>query len=249
MDNRSFLLVGRSNSQAYILRYLSRCGCKIASAPGPGVKHLILPVPSFEESGMLKGGSKLEYHLGALSPDITVFGGNLQTPILQGYHCIDLLQDPLYLARNASITAHCALKLTLERLPVTLQDCPVLIIGWGRIGKCLAHLLKQLGARVSVYARKPADRAMLLALGYEAPAFDFTMQHYRVIYNTAPEPVLSAEDTRHCCSECLMLDLASVRGIAGDNVISARGLPDLHAPESAGELIGRTVLRLLKEKE
>lgn len=252
MDNRSFLLLGRSNALDYTLRYLSRRGCKIASEPNPSVKYLILPVPSFEENGMLKGGSKLEYHLAALPSDITVFGGNLHIPSLQDYPCVDLLCDPVYLAQNAAITAHCALKLTLANLPVTLQGCPVLILGWGRIGKCLAALLRQVGARVSVYARKETDRAMLQALGYETESRELmgrNLSHYRVIYNTAPSPMLSYEQIRFCRPECLKIDLASSKGIDGEDVLWARGLPGKDAPETSGELIGSTILRLLKEKE
>ena len=46
-----------------------------------------------------------------------------------------------------------------------LADCKVLVIGWGRIGKCLAALLKGLEADVTVVARKETDRAILHALG------------------------------------------------------------------------------------
>ncbi len=246
MDQRSFLLLGRSNAFEYVQTYLLRNHCKILSGPGPSVRNLILPVPAFEPSGTLKGGSKLEYHLNALSHDVTVFGGNLNHPALLGYRCVDLLQDPFYLAENASITAHCAIKQTLNMLPVSLKDCPVLVLGWGRIGKCLAALLRQMGANVSVYARKPADRAMLAALGYGV--WDSNPQSlctYRVIYNTAPTMLLPEESVRFCQPNCLKIDLASEKGIAGEDVIWARGLPGKDAPEASGKLIAETVLRLM----
>ena len=44
-------------------------------------------------------------------------------------------------------------------------------------------------------------------------------------------------------------DLASVKGIAGDNVIWARGLPGKDAPEESGTLIAKTVLRYALGKE
>ena len=140
----------------------------------------------------------------------------------------------------------------MKQLPVTLQGCPVLIVGWGRIGKCLAALLRQLGAHVSVYARKESDKAMLLALGYDIadiapPAYD--LMRYRVIFNTAPYMVLPAESLKSCRPECLKIDLASVQGMEGDNVIWARGLPNKNTPESSGELIARTILRLVSRKE
>ncbi len=252
MDNRSFLLLGRSDALTYTHQALLRYGCKVCAAPGPTVKNLILPVPAFEANGALKGGSKLEFHLNALPPDITVYGGNLNTPLLDGYRKIDLLQDESYLAQNASITAHCAVKQILNAVPVTLDRCPVLILGWGRIGKCLAQLLRQMGADVAVYARKPADRAMLAALGYDVIATlsqPALLQQYRIICNTAPTMLLTREQLRYCDPNCLKLDLASEKGIEGDDVIWARGLPGKDAPESSGLLIAETVLRLAQRKE
>lgn len=251
MDNRSFLLLGRSDALTYTQQALTRYGCKVLSAPGPAVKNLILPVPSFEANGALKGGSRLEFHLNSLPKDITVYGGNLNVPVLDGYRKIDLLQDEDYLAQNAAITAHCAVKQILNLLPVTLEYCPVFILGWGRIGKCLAQLLRQMGADVAVYARKATDRAMLSALGYDAvdafhPAL---LQQYRVICNTAPTMLLTQEHLRFCDPSCLKIDLASEKGIAGDDVIWARGLPGKDAPESSGLLIAETVLRLAQRKE
>ena len=42
----------------------------------------------------------------------------------------------------------------------------------------------------------------------------------------------------------MKIDLASVKGMEGGDVIWARGLPGKDAPESSGVLIGKTVLRL-----
>lgn len=190
----------------------------------------------------------MEDVLTALPPGITVLGGNLSAAPLTGYKTIDLLQDPLYLAENADITAHCAVKLALTKLPVTLRDCHVLVVGWGRIGKCLADLLRRMGAIVTVAARKEADRAMLIALGYDAAdpqALGYALLRYRVIFNTVPLMILPGEATQYCTPDCLKIDLASSPGIEGSDVIWARGLPNRDAPESSGSLIARSVLRLI----
>jgi hypothetical protein len=51
-----------------------------------------------------------------------------------------------------------------------------------------------------------------------------------------------------CKEDCLKIDLASHRGIEGEDVIWARGLPGKDAPESSGKLIVKTAIRLI-EKE
>ncbi len=252
MDEHIFLPAGQTEALEYAVNALELRGCALATQPVEAVTHLLLPVPSFEPDGSLKGGGALQPLLSRLSPEVVVFGGNLDRPELKDYRKADFLQDDLYLAENAAITAHCALKLVQQALPMTLQDCPVLIIGWGRIGKCLAVLLRQVGARVSVAARKPADRAMLQALGYhtEVPAsLHYELIRYRVVINTVPALLLTEKQLAHCRPDCLKIDLASVKGLEGDSVIWARGLPSKDAPETSGELIARTAIRLAARKE
>jgi len=171
---------------------------------------------------------------------VTVIGGNLEG----SFPKIDLLRDEQYLAENAAITADCALRLLAQHLSVTFRDCPILIIGWGRIGKCLAAMLKALDADVTVAARKPSDLGMLTALGYKTVEIGgIDPAPYRAIVNTAPAPVLESGGS------AVKIDLASRLGMAGDDVIWARGLPGKMLPEASGALIARCVLRYLREEE
>ena len=50
------------------------------------------------------------------------------------------------------------------------------------------------------------------------------------------------------CRNCLKIELASLPGIAGDDVIPARGLPGIYVPESSGKLIADTLLHRLQEE-
>ena len=241
MDSLHFCTRGHSAALDYAVKELEACGwicCETA-------RTVLLPVPSFDGNGKLKGGGQLE----DLPRDALVIGGNLQHPLLKGHRCIDLLQCPLYLSENAAITAYCAICIILENLPITPEGCPILVVGWGRIGKCLVRLLRQLGARLTVAARSEADRALLEALGYTAVDTGTgigNMEQFRVIVNTVPAMVLPKEKLNLCKSNCLKIDLASVPGIEGDDVIRARGLPNLDAPESSGKLIARLVRKELR---
>lgn len=252
MTDHILLPVGQTDALQYAVAELKRRGCPVCTTPNRKVTHLLLPVPSFESDNTIKGGGALDDILAALPRDITIFGGNLHHPALEGYRTVDLLKDPIYLAENAAITAHCAIGQAMVKLPVTLQGCQVLVIGWGRIGKVLSDLLKKLGANVSVAVRKESDRAMLLALGYDSQILSppaYGLARYRLIFNTVPAMVLPEAWLEHCQPDCLKIDLASVPGIGGGDVIWARGLPNKYAPETSGALIARTVLRLLAGKE
>lgn len=243
---------GNTPALMHACRNLSERGIEIVDAPAPDVTHLLLPVPSFEADGRIKGGGILEHILTDLPEHVCVIGGNLSHPALRNYAIIDLLQDPLYVAENAAITADCAIRIAGSNLPVIFKSCPVLVLGWGRIGKCLTAQLKAMGADVTVAARKEPDRAMLRALGYGAVScegLNRCLARYRVIFNTVPAPILSESQLKYCRPDCLKIDLASQKGIAGSDVIWARGLPNQDTPESSGWLIAKSIVRKLAGKE
>ncbi len=243
MKSCKFLTAGESAALDHAVDRLTGWGYCFADRPGADVTHLLLPVPAFDQTGKLKGGRELEALLRVLPHNVCVLGGGLSHPGLKNYHTVDFLQDPFYLSENAYITAHCAVRLCMNRLPCTLRGCPVLVIGWGRIGKCLSAMLKKMDAKATAAARKDADRASLQSLGYESiPVEGLDDAPYCVIFNTAPFMVLP-----RCESSALKIDLASQPGIGGEDVLWARGLPGTDAPESAGELMARTTVRLLQE--
>ena len=231
--------IGSSGSCRYAAGFLEKAGISLIDHPAPEITHLLLDIPSKET---LADGKDLKEILRMLPRSVTVIGGNLNLP---EYKTVDLLQDPLYLAKNAAITAQCALQVAAPYLHTTFADTPVLILGWGRIGKCLAKLLSNLGCSVTVAARRPQDRAMLEALGYGAVDFEAVpsiLSQYSLLYNTVPDLPFVWD-----LSQVVAIDLASEPGMKGDNVIIARGLPGKYAPESSGRLISETILRFQKE--
>lgn len=245
MGKPVFLISGQSIALDHAKTYLAKWHCPITETPDKSVTHLLLPVPLWDDTG-------ISSILAALPPTVTVMGGNLQKTVFEGYACQDFLKDPWYLSENADITAYGAVRLAMEKLPVTLSGCPVLVIGWGRIGKCLARLLRQMGARVSISTRDEGTRAILSCLGYDTLSLEppcYSLMRYRLIFNTAPATVISTKMLEHCTPDCIKIDLASVKGIEGDDVLWARGLPAKLYPESSGELIARTALRLAREQE
>lgn len=240
MKQFNFCSYGHTEALNYAKNFLETYGWQSVSS-SDHADCLLLPVPSFDSSGRIIGTSA-----DVIMPDnCTIIGGNLPSALLSTHTAIDLLQDPIYLAKNAAITAQCAVRLALTELPITLQHCSVLVIGWGRIGKCLAALLKNMGADVTVAARKSTDRALLLALDYQAVSTEnLNTEPYRLIFNTVPAMLLP-----DCPGQSLKIDLASKPGLGGSNLIHARGLPNRYAPESSGKLIADSIIRIISGKE
>lgn len=242
--------IGTTDACAFAGTYLERAGFSLIDHPTPEVTHLLLDVPSFAVDGSLRGGGSLLPILERLPPGITLIGGNLKHPALTGYPVLDLLRDEYYLAQNGAITAQCALRVAYPLLPAVFTETPALVIGWGRIGKCLTKLLAGMGCTVTVAARNPKDRAMVSALGWKSvdlPDIPGILPHIGVIFNTAPAPVLRG-DILNKFKNCLKIDLASSPGLSGSDVVFARGLPGQYAPESSGRLIANTIQRHLREE-
>ena len=182
--------------------------------------------------------------LGECTMDHTVIGGNLDF-LNDCVQRLDLLKDPYYLAANAAITAEAALGLVLKELRREITRANILILGWGRIGKCLTHQLHHLNANVTVYARKDTDRAMLRCLGYRYAAEEDLhrgLGRFHCVINTVPAPILDREDGRTIRSDALKLELATGMWLPGEDVIAAHGLPGKCKPEASGALIAKTII-------
>lgn len=178
-----------------------------------------------------------------------IIGGNLDF-LDADIPKLDLLKDPYYLAQNALLTSEATLGLLLPKLECDFSSANTLILGWGRIGKCLDQFLGKLGIPVSVYARKPEDQAMLGALGYTPVSKDKCIRQlhqYKCIINTAPATILTETDMKAVADDCIKIDLASVPGIPGSGVLHARGLPGKYKAEASGKLIAHTILRHYEE--
>ena len=251
MDLKHILIypVGITGACSHAAGRLERDGFPLTDHPSPEVTHLMLDVPSFAADGSLRNGGRLADILQMLPAGTTVFGGNLNHPALAGYPVVDLLRDDEYLAKNAAVTAECALRVAYPLLPTVLPDTPALVIGWGRIGKCLCKLLTALGCPITIAARNPADRAMAAALGIAAvdiSQIPDILPGIRLLFNTVPAPILDA-DILGKYIRCVKIDLASSPGLKGCDIVCARGLPGQYAPESSGRLIAQTITRHFRE--
>lgn len=241
--------VGSTAALSHAASLLEKREIALVDHPTPEVTHLLLDVPSFRPDGLLRTGMEPERILERLPSDITVVGGNLQQPCLSGYKTIDFLQDAEYLAKNARITADCALRVAAPLLKATFQDTACLILGGGRIGKCLGQLLRGLGCEPIIAVRKESDRALLSALGYRVtdyPSLGHILPRMQLLFNTVPAVVLDPGALEKCCG-CVKIELASQAGLDGPDVVQARGLPGVYAPQSSGKLIADRFMKLYKE--
>ena len=160
---------------------------------------------------------------------------------------------------NAALTAEGAVQRAMEETAGALLDSRCLILGFGRIGRLLAHRLRGLCAHTAVAARKQAELAWSRAYGYEPVdirSLGSCLDQYELIFNTIPSPVLNGTVLTAVKRECLLLELASAPGGIdaaaaaglGLRCVSAGGLPGLVAPAAAAGVIRDSIYHILKER-
>lgn len=200
----------------------------------------------------------------SLNSDMYVFvgkGNDALTEIIEQKKimCFDYCLREEFAISNACLTAESALAVAEENLRFSLRDASVLVMGYGRIGKMLCHLLKAMGVNVYASARKVNDFEWIRAFGYspvDTSKVCDVVSECKVIFNTIPNLVLGERELYCMPKDCLIIDLASKPGGVdfdaakklGLKVIWALALPGKRLPVSAGKAVADTILNILEDE-
>lgn len=169
--------------------------------------------------------------------------------------CEDYYKSEAVILKNAVPSAEGALALGINMTPGTIKGARVLITGYGRIASLLAKYLVSMGAYVTIAARKEEKRVLAEING--CTAIDFTelcdnISDKSLIYNTVPFRVFDEKAVSEISRKAIYIELASVSGADmelcrryGVNYINGGGLPAKTAPETAGEIIAESIVRIL----
>lgn len=240
---------------------------QVSTLPPPD--YIILPVPAESEKGVLNTPFSAvristQALLSCADEHTVVLGGRMDGSLLsmineRGLVASDYLKREELAVKNAAVTAEGAVCLAMEELPYTIDQTPVLVIGYGRIGRLLAKKLGALGAKVTVAARSLEARAWAQTEGSRACSIeelDDELPAFPLIFNTAPAEVLSEALLTRVRLDCLIIDLASKPGgidqlcarRLGLKTIWALSLPGKTAPYTAAQIIAETVENIDAER-
>ena len=137
-----------------------------------------------------------------------------------------------------------ALATAIGNTRVTIHGSRVCVVGHGTIGSLLARALVLLGARVTVAARNPVQRAAARAAGAEAVPLDelpALAPALAMVFSTVPAAVVDRNVLERLAPGALVMDLAAPPGgvdldtarALGHTAIWARGL-GRRAPVTVG---------------
>ncbi len=261
MYSKSILICGGDKRQKYMYEYMVENGLDVKTF---GLFYndmedidnivnfdvVILPVPVTRDGVYLNSERvvKLDDVLGRLKKTQIVLGG-MHSGV------VDFCKLESFQMRNAVPTAEGAIQVAMENTDALISNSNCAVFGYGRIGKVLSGMLKNLGADVTVYARKERDIELACAFGCKTGNIYVPdgIENVDVIFNTVPETVIGGDVLCRTKKDVLIVELASkpygtdLEGASkmGRNVIVASGLPGKVAPKTAGKILYEVIMDIL----
>lgn len=274
------LIAGGDMRFIYLARLLKQKGCEVAVkgisnslmqnsslSLGEEAKKadaVILPIP-YTTDGITVNtpGSDQCLYLGEIydnvRDDTMIFAGVVgEKQYNRPENFFDYGKREDFAIRNAVPTAEGAIEAAMGHMPVTIFESNALITGFGRCAKVLSLILKSMGARVTICARKTGDLAMAQALGMKGihiGKMGNVLGDADVIFNTVPHRIFQKDELLKIKKNCPLTDIASLPGGAdsamakalGINYLFLPGLPGKYSPLTGAQIICKTIENILFE--
>lgn len=224
--------------------------------------YIILPLPiSHDGINVISPFSEKKINLDLIKnfENKKIFGGsipdklNLKTSTNSKFY--DFYREDLMIL-NAVPTAEGAVIEAFKNLDKTIGSSKCLVTGYGRIGKILCNLLKNMGAKVTATMRSSKDFAWTQTQNIKSTTFENSVAEYDVIFNTIPTIIFDYNYLKKISKSTIIIDLASKPGgidrisaeKLGIKVIHALGLPGKYFPKTAGEIIKTVIYKIIEEE-
>lgn len=232
---------------------------------------IILPIPFTRDKMVLNMPfSDKKVEIQNLMEEIEnkiIFAGNMDSDIVEkmkskNNHVVDIMKKEEFAVLNAIPTAEATIEIIFKHTKKILQGSHIIIMGFGRIGKVLAHKLKGLSANITCVITNEVEKAWAMAYGYETMNVESLsknaskLKQYDVIINTIPKIILK-EELKVINKETLIIDLASRpygidRNIVETenlNFIEALGLPRKICSCHISKMYERNNKKMYKQKK
>ena len=140
---------------------------------------------------------------------------------------IDVMKREELAILNTIATAEGTIEVAIKNTDKILQGSKVLILGFGRVAKIVAHKFSLLSTNVTCAARKISDLAWIEAYGYESININemiYDLKDFDIIINTVPQIIIKERELKHMKSDVLLIDLASAPGGIDSKIAIQMGL-------------------------
>ncbi len=234
-----------------------------------GADYALLPIPGLDGGRVfapsapapIQADAKL---LSVMAPGAAaVLGradGRLRTAAKEsGVELIEYEDDKVLMLERGPAIVEGAIAIAIKSTVVTIHGAPIGVVGQGTIGTLLSRTLLSLGAKVTVFARNPIQRARAGADGCAAAELGDLVRiapNLAMLFSTVPAPVVGVEVLDALPRGSLVMDLAAPPGSVdldqarrlGHTAIWARGLGS-RAPLTVGRSQWSGIQRRIERRE
>ncbi|MBQ8503775.1 MAG: hypothetical protein IJ491_05805 [Clostridia bacterium] len=273
--NEKILIIGGDSRQKHLTDILSQKGyncqrenCTVGNVYSglKNAKVVILPIP-FSSDGKLIYSDNPDFKLDAaelsefIKPEQLVFGGMIKGEVKDIFERNNVIYKDIcdygyFIKFNAFLTAQGALRLLLNNTGSLIVGKKVLITGFGRVGKALALILKNVNMDVYIAARSKEQLVEADCLGLKTvnlKEMSTVIYLFDYIFNTVPENIFSEADISCQKDDSIYFELASKpfgaekSFFAKENkkYVFAGGLPGKYVARSAAGIIAELVEHML----
>lgn len=225
---------------------------------------VILPLPYTADNIHIKGTEiTVDDFASSIDKNKTVFIGKADEKIknslnARGIEFYDYNARDEFAQKNAVPTAQGVLSFVLSNTDVTLSSLKIAVFGYGKCGKAICKIFRNLGAEVMSFSRRYASAADAESDGMKA----FLIKDAQnladsadIIVNTVPVMILGRDFIDKMRPNSLLIDVSSYPyGFDIDYALSVNkkvnilpSLPGKCVPKSAGIIIAETIINIIEE--
>lgn len=264
----SFTALGGDGRTEFMAQYLTDKGIKTAVSQNLNdinyCAAVILPLPYTVDGIRIKGTDiKTVDFLNQLGPDKTVFAGKadeylksmLKSKKIEFY---DYNEREEFAQKNALPTAQGVLSFVIDNTDVILNTLTVAVTGYGKCGKSICRIFKNIGSEVLSFSRRYSTAADAESDGMKAYLIkDITNEIGRadIIINTVPAQILKSDFIDAFSKNAVLIETASSPYGFDIEYAQSRGkiinflpsLPGKCVPKTAGIIIAETIINIIEE--
>ena len=246
----------------------NRICCRNLSDAIANTKNIILPLPISKDGRYLTSTVPIKETINdivsELSENHNVFAGMISSTMesklkRNNSRVFDYFKREEVTVMNAVPTVQGILKAIIDNVDYTVNSSRCAVFGYGRIGSLTADILSSLGAETIVCARKYSDLAKADVKGIRScliKDFKDIAKEIDIIINTVPSVILNRDILSELRKDCLIIDVASapygtdfaVASELGLNAMLCPSLPGKVAPRTAGKIIAKGILNIIREE-
>ncbi|MBR2869254.1 MAG: dipicolinate synthase subunit DpsA [Clostridia bacterium] len=252
----------------YGLADKNRTCCRSLSDAIANNKNIILPLPVSKDGRYFTSTvpikETIDEVVSLFNENHNVFAGMISSTMeskLKRNNCrvFDYFKREEVTVMNAVPTVQGILKAIIDNVDYTINSSRCAVFGYGKIGSLTADVLASLGADTVVCARKYSDLAKADIKGINScliKDFKNMAKDIDIIINTVPSVILNRDILSELRTDCLIIDVASapygtdfaVASELGLNAMLCLSLPGKVAPRTAGEIIAKGILNIIREE-